>query len=84
MIRIVLPIFFKTEESKQQELIKGCDYPMEEYCDKRNMVFYAINCIAPFDEDNKMIYTSIFSNGEEFICALPIKEVEKIIDNANN
>lgn len=83
MIRIVLPIFFKTEESKQQELIRGDDYEMEEYCDKRNMIFYSINCIAPFDEDGKMKYTSIFSNGEEFICCLPLKQVELIIKDAN-
>ncbi len=83
MLKIELPIFFKTEESKNQELIKGDDYKLGDYCDKRNMVFYTINCLAPYDEECKMKYTSIFSNGEEFICSLPIKEVEKIID-ANN
>lgn len=83
MLKVTLPIFFKTEESKNQQLIKGDDYELGEYCDERNMVFYNINCIAPYDEDSKIKYTSVFSNGEEFICSLPIKEVEKIIDDAN-
>lgn len=84
MVKVTLPIFFKTEESKRQELIKGDDYSLEDYCKKRKMIFYNISCIGPFEEDGKVKHTSVFSNGEEFICPLPIKEVEKIIDDANN
>lgn len=83
MAKITLPIFFKTEESKHQELIKGDDYSLADYCKERKMIFYNISCIGPFEEDGKIKYTSIFSNGEEFICSLNIKEVEKIIDDAN-
>jgi len=83
MAKVTLPIFFKTEESRRQELIKGDDYKLSEYCNKRKMIFYSINCIAPFDDEGEEL-TSVFSNGEEFICSLPIKEVEKIIDDANN
>ena len=83
MAKITLPIFFKTEESKHQELINGDDYALAEHCKERKMIFYSISCIGPFEEDNKLKYTSVFSNGEEFICSLPLKEVEKIIDNAN-
>jgi len=83
MVSIKLPIFFKTEESKRQELIKGDDYSLKDYCKERKMIFYNISCIGPFEEDGQIKYTSIFSNGEEFICSLSIKEVELIISEAN-
>lgn len=83
MAKITLPIFFKTEESKRQELIKGDDYSLADYCKERKMIFYNISCIGPFEEDGTIKYTSIFSNGEEFICPLSVKEVELIIYESN-
>jgi len=83
MVSIKLPIFFKTDESHAAE-ISGKSYSLETHCAKRKIIFYNINAIATYTEEGSdKRYTSVFSNGDEFICPLPMKEVELIIFEAN-
>ena len=78
MIAIKLPVFFKTEESETAKLLPK-SYDLKIVCEERKMIFYVINAIAPYEENGELKYTSIFSNGEEFICSLAPKQVELII-----
>ena len=83
MVSIKLPIFFKTDESHAAE-ISGKSYSLETHCAKRKIIFYNINAIGPYvEEGTDKRYTSVFSNGDEFICPLSVKEVELIIYEAN-
>ncbi len=81
MTPIKLPIFFKTEESETAKLIPE-SYNLVDVCKEKKMIFYVINAIAPYYENDCLKYTSIFSNGEEFICSLLPKQVELIISDA--
>lgn len=78
MIKVSLPIFHQTDESEKLKIC-GKDFDLEDACEKREVVFYNINAISPYNEDDKQ-YTSIHSNGTEYICSLSVKEVEKRID----
>lgn len=83
MVSIKLPIFFKTDESHTAE-ISGKNYTLEPHCAKRKIIFYNINAIGPYiEEGTDKRYTSVFSNGDEFICPLSVKEVELIIYESN-
>jgi hypothetical protein len=74
---ITLPIFHHTDQSAT---LKDCgiEYTFEGNCEIRDVTFYQINVISEYFEDDKS-YTSIHSNGSEYISSLNIKEVEKII-----
>lgn len=81
-MKVKLPIFFKNDEFENAELCgKSLTYSQ---CDIRTIIFYDIECISPFEDDvDGKQYTCIHSNTSEFICQLPITEVEKLIDDAN-
>ena len=74
---IILPIFHHTDQSAT---LKDCgiDYTFEDNCEIREIIFYQINAISEYLDDGKS-YTSIHSNGSEYISSLNIKEVKKII-----
>ena len=74
-MKIKLPILFNTDESDKQKAITGeCNYDLSTV---RTTTFYRIDAIAPSDEKG---YTVIYLGSDEFICKLPVAEVEKIID----
>jgi hypothetical protein len=75
-MKITLPIFFLNK--KTTELTEaGIEYDME-LDDILNVVFYNISTIAPYPANKK--YCRVYSNGNTFVCAKPMKEVEIIID----
>lgn len=78
MTGITLPIFHHTDQSAT---LKDCgiEYTFENNCEIRNVTFYQINAISEYFEDDKR-YTSIHSNGSEYICKYQIENVRKIID----
>lgn len=76
---ITLPILHHTDETTSLKAL-GIDYKLEE-TEVKTMNFYNINAIAAYVEDEKE-YTSIFTNGTEWLCTLPHNEVVKIIENA--
>jgi hypothetical protein len=80
-MKINLPIFFHTDNTSDL-LNLSIDYKLSD-CEIRQVTFYVINAIAPYIEDGK-VYTTIHSNGDNFVCPLNIKEVEKIINENTN
>ena len=74
-MKLKLPILFDTDESDKQKLITGeSGYDVSEI---RLTTFYQINAVAPSDEKG---YSIIYVGGDEFICRMPVEQVEKIID----
>jgi len=75
-MKITLPILFDTENTSSLENL-GLDFDLND-ADIRQTVFYSINGLSPYIEQNKD-YTTIYSNGYDFICPMNIKEVEYLI-----
>ena len=77
MTPIKLPVFHHTDNSTT---LKDCgiEYTLENNCEVREIIFYQINAISEYIEgDNN--YTSIHSNGTEYICTMSLNEVLKSI-----
>lgn len=78
---IALPIFHHTDQSAT---LKDCgvDYTIADNCEIRNIIFYNINAISEyFENENK--YTSIHTNNSEYLCPMNIERVRKIIEDNN-
>lgn len=77
-----LPIFHHTD--KTSELSKlSIDWKIND-ADLKDIYFYNINAISPWEEeteDETLYYTSIHSNSSEYICILPVEEVKLLIQN---
>jgi len=75
-INLKLPIIFNTEET----IIKASldiDVDLVD-CVVKDMVFYSINAISVYSESG-VVYSTIHSNGDDFICSLSMIEVEGLI-----
>lgn len=86
-MKIKLPIFHNTDtECTLKDLGIESHTELSEK-ERRDIIFYHINGISEYIDveksGNQFNYTSIHSNGGEYICPLPIDEVEKIIDDGN-
>lgn len=84
MLKVKLPIYYHTDESS---LLDDLGIEQEDSFEKmevREMIFYNINAIAKYIENEKEVACRIFSNGDAFLCKLLFEEVEKIIDHANS
>lgn len=57
------------------------DIPFED-CYEKDIIFYNIHNIKSYEYDNRD-FTLISSGNSSYICTLPIKEVEELIDNLN-
>lgn len=77
-INLTLPIFFKPDNWDTMKIIDK--EPLMKDCLIKQMVFYNISCIGPFKDDDDNYYTSIHSNGSEFVCQLKFSEVKKLIE----
>jgi hypothetical protein len=75
--KIKLPIFFNTEETYQKEEL-GIETSLEE-AELKHTTFYSIDVITPYIENDNE-YCKIYAGGSEFICSLPVKEVEKLVE----
>mgnify|MGYP003648634417 CR=1 FL=1 len=76
-MKLKLPIFHHSDETRKFSEL-DIDYNIEE-CETQEIIFYRIDAIAPA-ENNK--YCSVFTGGEEFVCALSLKEVELLINKS--
>ena len=74
-MKLKLPIFHHSDKTGEFSRL-DIDYNIED-CEQKEIIFYKIDVIAPAENDE---CTSIFVGGEEFICSLPMKEVEGKID----
>lgn len=77
--RIELPILHHNDSTSLLKDI-GVEYSLEQ-CEVRDMIFYHINAISPY-YDNDKEYTNIHTNGSEYICPLKIEQVRKVITHA--
>lgn len=75
---ITLPIFHYTDQSATLRDC-GIDYALEDNCEIREIIFYQINAISEYLDGGKK-YTSIHCNNSEYICAMLIDDVKKIIE----
>ncbi len=80
-MKVQLPIFFHTDNTSDLFNL-DVEFKVKD-CSIRQVTFYIINAIAPYFEDGK-VYTTIHSNGDNFLCPLSIQEVEKIINENTN
>lgn len=77
-MRLSLPIFFKTDNEVELE---GAGIEKKFYskdADVKNMIFYNIDNIQPFEEDEKT-FTLISSGHTNYICPLDVNEVDAMI-----
>lgn len=78
-MKIKLPIFFMNNQTKQ---LAELDIPYKfEDCDVRDIIFYEITAIGPFEEDGQQ-YTDIWAGDYFFTCAMPCHLVEEQLDLA--
>lgn len=77
MNSIELPIFHHTDETKNFDNI-GLEFNLADNAEIREMTFFIINAIAPYLEGEKK-YSSIHSNGQEYICSLKYESVKDLI-----
>jgi len=81
-MKVELPIFWNTDDTKVLEdcgLVDQVDFKDYQI---RVLTFYHINIIYKFD--NQDSYTVIVTNGDTYVCALPIHKVELMIDGNKN
>lgn len=73
-----IDIFFHTNETSNLDELE-IDYDIND-AELRKMIFYNINAISPYYGDNNDVnYTTIHSNGSQFITPFPIIQVRKMI-----
>lgn len=80
MALVILPIFMHTSETATKNKC-GIDIDMED-CEVRDIIFFNINAICAYTDDNYSLpspYSEIHANGSEYICALPLEKVKKLI-----
>lgn len=77
----ILPVLYHTDETTSSSRM-GIDYSLAD-CEERPKVFYSIDSIGPYTDDNDTLHThtAIMSGGELFICPLSFPEVRKRIEN---
>jgi hypothetical protein len=80
-MKIKLPVFFRSEEIKLEEL-SGKDRSLKDY-EIKEVILYNLNYIAPYTEGG-IIYTEIHSGDQSFISLLKINKVEELIDKQIN
>jgi hypothetical protein len=73
---IKLPILHHTDESSSL-LSLGVRNSLDQ-CEINDVYFLNISAIAKYVE-NGVEYTEVFSNGDNFICDLPLAEVIKLL-----
>jgi len=76
-MRIKLPICFYNDETSQLS-DAGIEYDLSDG-DVRDVIFYSISVIAPYLYMGKN-WTTVYAGGETFICQLPMREVDKLIN----
>lgn len=79
-MKLKLPILFNTD-STQNLQDADIDFDLRE-CEVKTMIFYQINCIAPYFE-NGIEYCQVYSNGMSFYTTLKINEVESLMSMFN-
>jgi len=80
---IELPILHHSDTTNTFKNI-GVDYNLS-FCEVRNMIFYHINAISPYiDEETGIEYTNIHTNGIEYICTDKIDDLFKKISEISN
>lgn len=76
-MKIKLPIFFQNDHTRQMAEL---DLPWSfANCDVRDVIFYEITAISPFEEDGEQ-FTDVWSGNFFFTCQLPLHIVEQQID----
>lgn len=73
---LFLPIYYWSEEQSQLNEL-GIDQKVKD-AHTRQVIFYHINAIGPYyDEDGKQ-RCSVHSNGTHFVCELSVNEVRDL------
>lgn len=75
---IKLPIFYHTDNTRKLESMEMDDSFSIEECDEKEMTFYVVNAVAPYEE-NGITYSSIHTNGTMFICPYDPDRVNNLI-----
>jgi len=73
-----IPIYFKSLKTLALE-DAGIDSDIKKDSITRESVFYSIDALLPFVENEEIKGTSIFAGGGEFISPLSINTIEKLI-----
>jgi len=76
---IEIPVFFLTANAT---VLQDLDMEVSESdWEPRNMTFYHIGGIAPWESKKGNWYTSILCNNSEYITPMPYQEVKKLIES---
>lgn len=77
-MRLKLPIYYNTEET--DHLSEGGLNADLSKCEIRQVIFYRIDSIVQYFKDYKPTNNTLINSGnDEFICALSVDEVDKLI-----
>ena len=71
-------LFYDNDEDDAK--LQGLGLETEVNVVEGKMTFYSINGIARYLEDENNDYTSIYSNGTDFICTDKYENVKKLIE----
>jgi hypothetical protein len=82
MKKIVIPIYYHNDETLKSEAC-GMDYNIEK-CNIKNMIIYKLNGMSEYTENNKIVGTNIYFNGDKFVSPLKINEIEELINCSEN
>lgn len=80
MFRVVLPIFYRTEE--MQNGPEDMYYKFTEY-EVKDVIFYDITALGIYTEDGRD-YTTIHTPGSNFYSPMKVSEIDKIVMNAKS
>jgi hypothetical protein len=78
MKKVIIPIYFHNNTTLRSKNC-GIEYNIED-CDIRNVIIYNVNGVSECIENGKLLGTSIFFNGDEFISPLNKNKVEELIE----
>ena len=84
-----IPIFFKSDEELEnaslEELGISVPSPKLEESKVKDMLFYRLGAIAPFqEEDGDPIFSRIFVEGEDFLSSILFKDFENFVNEQLN
>lgn len=78
MLGIELDIFHHTKATKEKDA-QGLPWILSE-CDIKPMMFYNINAIGEYTDDDDSKYSSVYANGDVWNCMLEYDQLKMKLD----
>ena len=73
-----LPTLHHTEESARAQKM-GIESPLSS-CEVKEIIFYHVDAISPYTDTDGTEYSSIHTNGSEYLIDMPLDQLEQEIN----